>query len=243
MAAMVSSHAAALWGDIDTFVYKADLNGAPVQFAYQGTTRDILAGAFRANMSDGRSFLAFCTDALNPLASGWFEGFEAMPDNPDTNPIWASGGGLRAAAVYNAYGNIVCGIPGAKGPGSTLGDVAAAGLQVAIWKALYDTTADLSSGNFIVTANGSTVQQQIIDQASLYLGALNGFQDPEGAWNGSTEAMWWRPVDQDGARRAAQGLIGAYCVAPQSVPAPQGFALASLMAGLFGFVARRRMTA
>ncbi|MCL4181181.1 MAG: hypothetical protein KJ072_25990 [Verrucomicrobia bacterium] len=239
---LVTSQAAALWGDVDTFVYKADLNGAPVQFAYQGSTRDVLAGAFRANMSDGRSFLAFCTDALNPLASGWFESFDAMPSNPDTNPIWAAGGGSRAAAIYNACVTQVCGMPGSIGVGSTSGDFAAAGLQVAIWKALYDTTTDLSGGSFTVMANGSAVQQQIIDQAELYLSVLNGFGDPEGAWNGNTEAMWWRPVDANGARRAAQGLIGANCVAPQSVPAPPGFALASLTAGLLGFLARRRMT-
>jgi hypothetical protein len=131
---------------------------------------------------------------------------------------------------------------GSTGPGSAAGDIAAAALQVAIWKSLYDNTTDLNDGAFRVLSNGSALQNDIIHQASLFLnGALAGYNDPEGAWSADANAMWWRPVDANGDLRVAQGLIGPSSNNPQAVPAPEGFALASLLAGGLGFLARRRM--
>lgn len=239
MASSLATQAASLWGDVSTFMTVPDLNGARVQFSYEGTTRHVYAGVFRADMSDGHSFLAFCTDALNTVRSGYFQPFDSMPvNNPETNPIWATGGGERAAIVYNAHISSVYGMPGSTGHGSTAGDIAAAALQVAIWKALYDDTLDLSAGSFRVVANGSALQNDIIAQASLF---LNGAFDPETGGNGNANAMWWRPVDENNSLRIAQGLIGPISN-PPSVPAPEGFLLVSLLAGGFGFLARRRMS-
>jgi hypothetical protein len=243
LATLVGGQAAGLWGEIKTFLTEEDLNGAQVQLRYADTTRYVYAGVFRAELSDGQSFLAFCTDALHPHRSGLFESFDSMPENNvESNPNWVPGGGARAAAVYNTHVASVSGMAGSAGPGSATGDIAAAALQVAIWKALYDETTDLNDGLFRVPSNGSALQNNIIHHANLFLEeALAGYNDPAGAWNGDPNAMWWRPVDQNGNRRNAQGLIGPGGQNPQPVPAPQGFALASLLAGGLGFLARRRM--
>jgi hypothetical protein len=243
LATLVGGQAAGLWGEVKTFLTENELNGTHVQLGYGDTTRYVFAGVFRAELSDGRSFLAFCTDAFHPHRSGLFESFGSMPENNlEGNPIWVTGGGARAAAVYNTHIASVSGMAGSAGPGSAPGDIAAAALQVAIWKALYDETTDLNDGLFRVPSNGSALQNDIIYHANLYLeGALAGYNDPQGSWNGDPNATWWRPVDQDGNRRNAQGLIGPSGHNPQPVPAPQGFALASLLAGGLGFLARRRM--
>jgi hypothetical protein len=163
MATSLATQAASLWGDVCTFMTVPDLNGAQVQFSYNGTTRHVYAGVFRADVSAGRSFLAFCTDAMNTVSSGCFQPFDSMPgNNLEANPIWAIGGGARAAIVYNAHVPAVYGMAGSTGPGSTAGDIAAAALQVAIWKALYDDTLDLSDGLFRVVSNGSALQPSAV---------------------------------------------------------------------------------
>jgi hypothetical protein len=105
-----------------------------------------------------QSFYAYCVDLAH-----------FVQPNQTVTPVSSTGftngvanGGSKAAWLFNQY---AAGI-------HALGDTAtaainAAALQIAIWEAMYDTTRDLSSGGFTVSAGSS-----VLYRANQYLTAL-----------------------------------------------------------------------
>jgi hypothetical protein len=106
-----------------------------------------------------------------------------VPPGPSNElASYAVDAGKKAAWLFNTFAGAV------RESGS---GIDAAGLQVAIWEALYDDKVDLSSGDFrLVTDNtaytGSVIAQQIAAAATGYLGQLF---NPDGSYHTST-AIW-----------------------------------------------------
>lgn len=202
------------------------LGGSNVSVSYNGSNRNLLVGEFRATF-DGptapgysSSFLAYCTDLLSALRSGYFtpRTFPEGP-NPETNPNWVALGGQKAAYLYDGFAQAFTG-----------DDLQTAALQVAIWEVLYDNSIDLMGGLFQV----ATVD--VKDAANVILASLAGVDDE--TLKNYTET-WWQATTADGSQvRNSQGIIGP---GPKtSVPAPvAGLGLTSLLIGLCS-VARRR---
>jgi len=123
-------------------------------------TRNVSAGellwTWQGTTPEGfpTSFYSYCVDLANYLQDpqtvtiGTSEGF--------TNGV--ANGGAKAAWLFNTYATAIH---------NTGTGAQAAALQVAIWEAMYDSSADLSLGNFRLSTQGD-----IRNYASNYLTAL-----------------------------------------------------------------------
>lgn len=112
-------------------------------------------------------FLAYCVDANNWVTSSQTVTLRSS-DELDTPGVTDAGG--KAAWLVNTYA------PQIHASGS---NTDAAGLQVAIWAAVYNDDGSLTGGSFALNTTGAVAQQ-----AQFYLDAL--FSDPA---NRST-ALW-----------------------------------------------------
>ncbi len=167
----------------------------------------------------GSSLYAYCIDILNDVTDPESVTVRAMSElTPQTSPSTAQDGGERAAWLFDTY---AAGIH-ASGTGNQ-----AAGLQIAIWEALYDATLNLASGNFILAGAVSTPAVGTPQfWANTYLSALMS----SGAANGnySTTTAAWLDAAVPG-----QDQITA------QVPEPAAWLI--LVAGLFVAAASRRL--
>jgi hypothetical protein len=111
-----------------------------------------------------QSFYSYCVD----LAS-FVQGQQVVTATPSSSSLFTNGvtnGGAKAAWLFNEYAagiHAMTNIATAK--------INAAALQVAIWEALYDTSANLGGGQFTASANGL-----VITQAQSYLTSLYSSQ-------------------------------------------------------------------
>jgi hypothetical protein len=203
------------------------LGGQNVSVSYNGANKSLVAGEFRATFNGptapgySSSFIAYCTDLLSALRSGYFtpRTFPEGP-NPETNPNWVALGGQKAAYLYNNNAAVVSG-----------DNLQTAALQIAIWEVLYDSNVDLMGGLFKV----ATVD--VKNAAQVILNTLAGVDDE--TLKTYTQTWWQATTGADGSQlRNSQGIIGP---GPRtSVPAPvAGLGLTSLLIGLCS-VARRR---
>lgn len=123
----------------------------------------------------------------------------------------------NVAWLYNTYAASVT--------NSDLG----AGLQVAIWEALYDTTFNIGADNFQVSAAPS-----VMAAANAFLSGLtSAISANPSAVSGATAFQYVGPQDNFGQNRY-QTLIG-----PQPVPEPFTMALGGAAAA--AFIRKRRM--
>lgn len=106
-----------------------------------------------------QSFYSYCVDLSHVVTTPQYvtvrstEGF--------TNGV--EDGGRKAAWLFNQY---AAGIH--QMADVTTAALYSAGLQIAIWEAIYDTTANLSGGGFTATTSNTTV----MNTAANYLSAL-----------------------------------------------------------------------
>jgi hypothetical protein len=108
-----------------------------------------------------QSFYSYCVDVLQNLGDP--QSVTVRSSEGFTNG--ATDGGARAAWLVNEYAG------GIREMGSGGGaNIRAAALQVAIWEAMYDSSSDLSGGNFHLT--GASLSSTVRDQAEVYLSAL-----------------------------------------------------------------------
>jgi hypothetical protein len=110
------------------------------------------------------SFYSYCVDVSQNLRDP--QEVTARSTNGFTNG--AAGGGARAAWLFNEY---AAGIRSTADAAAA--NIMAAALQVAIWEAMYDSSANLTTGSFILTTTGALGNQwQVRNQAQAYLDAL-----------------------------------------------------------------------
>ncbi|HTS16634.1 MAG TPA: hypothetical protein VMP11_03595 [Verrucomicrobiae bacterium] len=155
----------------------------------------------------------YCTDVAADLARSYNYSPYAFTDPQATgvDPKWTSGGIQNAAAIWYAYS--------ASANADPTG-VKEAGLQLAIWEALYNNQAtytgtsffDSSNGGFYITSADFGNVARAANYAASYLDSLGSLAP---APNGD----WLAPVDSEGAICGSQGLL--YPITPppcQQVP-------------------------
>lgn len=110
-----------------------------------------------------QTFYSYCVDLANTVQSQ--QTVTPVSSTGFTNGV--TNGGAKAAWLFNEF---AAGIHTMSN--TTLAAINAAALQIAIWEAMYDTSANLTSGGFTATASNT----QITTQASTYLNALYAAQ-------------------------------------------------------------------
>lgn len=178
-------------------------------------------GAFGFNMQDLSGslgdFLAWCLDLGSRLSTSSTVG----KDYTITSTPFSNSFGLdvsRVQAVFDANFSNVDATDG----------VQAAGFQVALWNAVYDTNWLADAGDFQISGNAD-----VITQANTYLSAANAFSDDR-VWN----LTFLQSADNKKGGSAHQNLVTA---TPIPLPAAAWMLLAGL-AGL-GVAGRRRKAA
>ena len=121
-----------------------------LEWRWIGTTPDGFA----------QSFYSYCADVSQNLADP--QTVTARSSDGFTNGV--SDGGGKAAWLFNTYAADIRANANVSGA-----NIQAAALQVAIWEAMYDTSANLGGGNFILNTTGA-----IRTQAQTYLSSLYG---------------------------------------------------------------------
>jgi hypothetical protein len=110
-----------------------------------------------------QSFYSYCVDVSQNLR-------DPQTVTPTTTAGFTNGvvdGGAKAAWLVNTYATTIHSIANVNEANTK-----AAALQVAIWEAMYDTTAGLTSGNFLLT--GASLTSAVRTQAEQYLDMLYG---------------------------------------------------------------------
>jgi hypothetical protein len=92
-----------------------------------------------------QEFYSYCVDVSQNLTDP--QTVTARSSNGFTNGV--TFGGTRAAWLFNTY---AAGIH--SNTNLSTANIQAAALQIAIWEAMYDTTANLGGGNFILNTTG-----------------------------------------------------------------------------------------
>jgi hypothetical protein len=121
-------------------------------------------GAFGFNMTSSAdpltSFLAWCLDIASLLGTGSAYEYE-ITSSPFSNSEGLDSGQMdRVQDVFDANYTTLDATDG----------VQAAGFQVALWNALYDTDADAGSGEFSVSAGSG-----IINQSNIFLANADSY--------------------------------------------------------------------
>jgi hypothetical protein len=171
MALMCSVPSAASAATLDfTGIGKADIvsiSGLRTVTAWAGELDWNWLGTPPAGFS--QSLYTYCVDVLNNEADPQYNVAVRSTDDltPTTTPYSASGAGGKIAWLINSYAATIH---------SSGTNDQAAGLQVAIWETLYDSsgnTFNLSQGNFIVSASAGTMYWASTYLTNLYSSANN----------------------------------------------------------------------
>jgi hypothetical protein len=190
--------------------------GLPMSIDTSDGNGNALVGQLIMTTSDPgwQSVLAtYCTDVGENLARSFNYSPYSFTDPQATgvDPKWISGGIQNAAAIWYAYS--------ASANADPTG-VKEAGLQLAIWEALYNNQAtytgssffDSSNGGFYITSADFGNVARAANDAATYLDSL-------GSLTPAPNGDWLAPVDSDDVICGSQGLL--YPIAPppcQSVP-------------------------
>jgi len=157
-----------------------DLQGmgksSAVQVSLNSSTINITAGEYKwgwmGTTPSGYSptFYSYCVDLLTSATD---------PENvtlKSTNLLTVSGvpdAGKKAAWLFNTYAPTI-------NVSGTNTDAAA--LQVAIWEALYDTSASLTGGAFHLLTTGAVATKAMQYLTALYSGPAGGYQTSTATW-------------------------------------------------------------
>ena len=128
-----------------------------LEWQWIGTTPDGFA----------QSFYSYCVDVSQNLADP--QTVTARSSDGFTNGVTDGGG--KAAWLFNTYAAGIRANANASGA-----NIQAAALQIAIWEAMYDTSANLGVGNFILNTTGAIRTQAQTYLTSLYGGANGSYQ-------------------------------------------------------------------
>ncbi len=181
----------ASWNYTADVLYNGTAHNGAVATAIHATTTDASVGA------EHQSIWTYCTDfggALNVPQTVNFDRIAATGElGLDTTVPWGTGGFNNAAFMVSKYGNE-----------ASVSAPKAAGLALAVWKSLYDSTGTQTgnfgwnSGKFQVT---SVTDQAMLTYANTYLGGLSG------ADYQAIEAYWLKPNDSKFPLNPGQGLL------------------------------------
>jgi hypothetical protein len=161
-----------------------NLSGIPVKLG--AITGAVTAGVFDANPQGAWSpdpcgypdidFQTYCTDILPHFSSP--NDYIPTPYASATgmNPPWVLGGIKKAAYLYENRTALM-------GATSDSPAVENAGLQLAIWETLYDTSLDIAAGSFFVRGTATGDALQAMKDAKKYLDAIpTTFTAQPGTW-------------------------------------------------------------
>jgi hypothetical protein len=135
-----------------------------VTSTFDGSTATFPVGQFNLTLSGNQGnntnpYVSMCADLNDTVYPG--ATFTARPSLTPVSPGLTTNYG-RIGYIFNHFGNAV-----QNGPQpSSNPAVNGAGLQLALWELEYDTTPDLTSGNFSIA---SSTPQNIKDAANYYL--------------------------------------------------------------------------
>jgi hypothetical protein len=113
-----------------------------------------------------QSFYSYCVDVSQNLTDP--QTVTVRSSEGFTNGV--TFGGSKAAWLFNTY---AAGIR--SNTTASTANIQAAALQVAIWEAMYDTTANLGGGNFILNTTGSIRTQAQTYLTSLYTAGTSAY--------------------------------------------------------------------
>ena len=201
-----------------------NLAGANVRVTYTAPTPDYpngftlsgFAGEMLVQSGPGVGFLAFCVDLAHFVGVG--QTFLANPYRSDSPTNGLTNGG-QVAYLANSVAS------------TSLNNVQAAGLQIAIWSELYDNGAGFDSGVFQYTAAENPNDPYY---SAIAAAATNYLLDAQGQ---SSVATWY-----DGSPSGAGQWRGQSMIDP-AVPAPSSLVLSLLGLGCLGIASawRRRL--
>lgn len=217
-------------------------NGPGATYVKSGS---INAGYFKATYASGaplpanhnsagvKSFYSFCLDIGFTLTSPFYYSPRNFP-NPNTangNPVWRVDGIYKAAYIYNKHLQDLVAAVASKD--TTDDKTVGAGIQLAIWNALYDSDLSVSTfglsstKGFKVTSGNSAA----IKNANDYLADMGKWVASGGLAHASV-STYWDTVNKDGTPRvASQALIGP----PVPEPAEAALAACALLALCLGY--------
>ncbi len=183
--------------NVESWNYKATVTLRGVQYANETATAIHVSTADPSVGAGHQSIWTYCTDltgVLNVPQSANFDRIAgAGQTGLDPNNPWGNGGFQNAAFLVEKYGAVASANP-----------VAGAGLQLAVWKSLYDSTG-LQQGNFAFNSGNfkvsSVSDQAMLADANTYLASLNG-SDYE-----AISSYWLKPDPNGWPRNVGQGLI------------------------------------
>jgi uncharacterized repeat protein (TIGR01451 family)/choice-of-anchor A domain-containing protein len=134
----------------------------PATFTYFGQTFTDAPAAQLSLTANGQTFNAYCSDIPHTVSPGTT--FQVIPGpTPTSDPNALAVNAGRIGYLYNHFGTELLTDP-----------AQSQGLQLAIWELEYDTTPDLSSGNFSV----SSAIPGALDDAQNYLDISAGKSEP-----------------------------------------------------------------
>ena len=183
--------------NVESWNYKANLTLRGVKYdnevatAIHLTTTDPSVGAGQ------QSIWTYCTDVAGTLNVPQVANFDRISGAGQTgldprNP-WGAGGFQNAAFLVDKFGATAAADP-----------VAAAGLALAVWETLYDSTGlqqgkfDFNSGNF---RDRSVTDKEMLADAKMFVAALNGSDYTP------INNYWLKPSPSGFPGNVGQGLI------------------------------------
>jgi hypothetical protein len=151
---------------------------ATVQFSLNGADKTIAIGEMKWGWVGGTpsgyssSFYAYCVDLLNYVLD------PQTVDLKSTDLLTSSGSyvadaGAKAAWLLNTYAPTIH---------ATGTDYDAAALQIAIWEAIYDTSASIGSGAFKLITTGAVATKATTYLTALYSGPVGGYNKSKATW-------------------------------------------------------------
>lgn len=182
---------------VESWSYKANLTLRGVNYDNETATAIHLTTTDPSVEAGHQSIWTYCTDLtglLNVPQVANFDRISAVGQTGlDARNPWGDGGFQNAAFLVDKYGAAASADP-----------LAGAGLALAVWKSLYDSTGlqtgdfDFSSGNLRVR---SVSNAGMLANANTYLASLSG-ADYE-----AISSYWLRPNPSGFPGNVGQGLI------------------------------------